>query len=586
MDRISQQISLLMFGSVVLCVALLAATVFAEPITTTTTLPPTTTTTLRPTTTTLALEDIDSATTIPPGSFRWLDVANQLFSQFYRENYNYTQADVEVTYEIVDGIFGGTLTAIDLKPNFAYQLKLTGIPGTPANERIGLAGRWWQEIWNGTQWANGQNLNDKGDGSSPNPNDETYFTRRDIPDLTSPTGLLYKFSGYLVFDYFITDDNGDAIISFEADSSYHVLWKTTQRIWTTIDGPIKTHTFDVDPVSSDAYDTDYGEAAVSIFGEWERLAVGGVFPEIGDEFVAQLILTEESFHGSGGQYAGGWAAAMGGEIIYGLPPTTTTLPPTSTTTSTTSTTTTLAPTTTTLPPTTTTVPTTTTTTLPPTTTTTEITVPATTSTSSTITTSTSSTTTTTPTDRDGDGVRDSGDNCLDDPNPEQEDVDGDGIGDVCDPDDVGGLSIRLVRVKAREPNRGRYSVQGELDASLMPSLVEDVASGGVVVIIESTTREVNTLTFGPADCSASSNGSIRCSEPATRSLLRFRKRLAPLFFKVSIVGRRLSFAQPFLAETPLVVRLQTVGDLLDRRDEIDNCLERAGGRVLRCREGG
>ena len=30
--------------------------------------------------------------------------------------------------------------------------------------------------------------------------------------------------GYLVFDYFITDESGDATFSFEANSSYHMLW--------------------------------------------------------------------------------------------------------------------------------------------------------------------------------------------------------------------------------------------------------------------------------------------------------------------------------------------------------------------------
>ncbi len=215
-----------------------------------------------------------------------------------------------MTYEIVAGSSGGTLTATNLKPNFAYQLKLNGIAGTPSNEAIGLAGRWLQEEWNGTQWANGQNLNNKGDGSSPNPNDVLYFARRDVADPTSPTGLRYKFTGYLVFDYFIAGENGVANFSFETASSYHVLWKTTQRTRTASDGPIKTATFDPDPALSPAYDTDYGDATISIFEEWERLPVGGIFPNIGDDFEAQLILTEESFHGSGGQYAGGWAAAM------------------------------------------------------------------------------------------------------------------------------------------------------------------------------------------------------------------------------------------------------------------------------------
>jgi probable HAF family extracellular repeat protein len=39
-----------------------------------------------------------------------------------------------------------------------------------------------------------------------------------------------------------------------------------------------------------------------------------------------------------------------------------------------------------------------------------------------------------PQDSDGDGILDNDDNCPDTPNPDQSDLDGDGIGDVCDPD--------------------------------------------------------------------------------------------------------------------------------------------------------
>jgi uncharacterized delta-60 repeat protein len=249
--------------------------------------------------------------TITDISYRWLDIADQEYSASYRSSYSYDPAQVSINYSPIGRTFAGTLSATNLKPNFAYQVKLVATSGTDANERIGLAGRWWQEEWNGTAWVNGHNLNDKGDGSSPNPNDEVYYANKDIPHPTSPTGLKYKYSGYLVFDYFITDKDGNAELNFEADSSYHVLWKTTQSTWTSSDGPIKSSTFDADD-SSAYYDTggdDFPVHIVRIFGEWERLPIGGVFLAPGD-YQAQFILTEESFHGSGGTYAGNWAQAI------------------------------------------------------------------------------------------------------------------------------------------------------------------------------------------------------------------------------------------------------------------------------------
>jgi hypothetical protein len=266
--------------------------------------------------------DIDSGLTSPTGDYRWRDVANQLYSANYRDNYNYTQASVQVVFDAVGSPFHGTLTAVNLKPNFAYQLKLVGTHWTSANERIGLAGRWWQETWDGSDWTNGKNLNHKGDGSSPNPNDIVYFYRHDLndPDLIdpkNPNGNLYRYTGYLVFDYFITDSAGNAVVEFVADSSFHVLWKTSQHAPTVDDGPIASSIFDAD--DSPAYDNteedDYPLQTVGVFGEWERLPVRGVYLEPGG-YQAQIILTEESFHGSGGSYAGTWAGAMGANIQF------------------------------------------------------------------------------------------------------------------------------------------------------------------------------------------------------------------------------------------------------------------------------
>jgi hypothetical protein len=263
--------------------------------------------------TTITMKDIDSGLPSPTGNYRWKDIANQNYGENYRNHYNYTQATVEVTYYTVENTLHGNLNAVNLKPNFAYQLKLVGSPGTPDNERIGLVGRWWQEEWNGTAWTNGQNLNNKGDGSSPNPNDITYFARKNIPDATSPTGLKYRYTGYLVFDYFITDDAGDVAYNFEANSSYHVVWKTSQQARIDADGPLKSSNFNVS-LPSPAYDIDYPVQTVNLFGEWERLPVGGIFLPAGS-YAAKMMLTEESFHGTG-QYDGNWAATMSADIQF------------------------------------------------------------------------------------------------------------------------------------------------------------------------------------------------------------------------------------------------------------------------------
>lgn len=264
------------------------------------------------------LADIDSGQPDPTGNYRWMDVADQLYSVAYRDSYDYTQADVTLQFFESDGSFHGYLIAAALKPHFVYQLKLAGIPGTASNESIGFTGRWWQEEWNGSAWVNGHNLNDKGDGTSPSPNDEDYVLRRDVPDASSPTGYHYRFTGYLPFEYVATDETGSLLVAFEQNSAYHVVWKTTQRAWTTGDGPPKTTTFDVqlpDPVG--AYDVDYPEAERTVFGEWERLPPGGVFLPTGS-YEADFVLTEESFHGSG--LAGGWAAAMGARISFEIIP--------------------------------------------------------------------------------------------------------------------------------------------------------------------------------------------------------------------------------------------------------------------------
>jgi hypothetical protein len=245
---------------------------------------------------------VDPNLTSPSGTYRWLDVADQAFGTAYQASNVYSGARVVVAYSNAGSKFYGTLTASDLKPNFAYQLKLVGTPGSADNEQIGFAGRWWQEEWNGATWINGQNVND-----------QTYIDNRNALYSSDPQVYRYRFIGYLVFDYFITKSNGDATILFETGSSYHVLWKTTQRPSTLNDGPTKTAIFD--PASSEpAYS---GSAhTVSIFGESERLPPVNL--QLG-EYNCQIVLTEESFHGSG-VLAGNWAGAMTADLNFQIGP--------------------------------------------------------------------------------------------------------------------------------------------------------------------------------------------------------------------------------------------------------------------------
>ena len=249
----------------------------------------------------------------PAGDYRWRDAAGHLYGDDFRAAYTYDRARVTVTFAPHGAVLAGTLEAAGLKPNFAYQFKLDGLPeeDPEANERLGLTGRWWEQVWDAAPgaWSAGGNLNDKGDGTSPNPNDRTYLDRRDAPDPGSPSGRRYRYTGYRVLDGFVTDSAGGATLPFVEDASWHVLWRTDQREPAAGDGPVKTATFDPTPGPDSAYAADYPPASVTIYGEWERLPAGGIRLPPG-VYRLRFLLTEESFHGVDGELSGSWAHAL------------------------------------------------------------------------------------------------------------------------------------------------------------------------------------------------------------------------------------------------------------------------------------
>ncbi len=262
----------------------------------------------------------------PPsaGAYRWRDVNGTIYAESYRNTYTYEQAAVLVEYESRGDTLRGHLTATNLKPNFAYQIKLEAEPDAAITDALGGAGRWWREQWDARleAWVSGWNLNSKGTGYSPTPNDSDYETQRGIASASSPTGLAFRFTAYLVFDYFVTDPNGDASIDFELRSSYHVLWKSGQsHARGADDGPEISVTV-TGPAGSPAYGTSGADPVeTTVFGEWERLPAGGIRLPAGTYNVA-LQLNEESFHETGLSYGGFWAGAVRAPITFhiGTPP--------------------------------------------------------------------------------------------------------------------------------------------------------------------------------------------------------------------------------------------------------------------------
>ncbi|MFP4029031.1 MAG: hypothetical protein ACLFWL_14670 [Candidatus Brocadiia bacterium] len=229
---------------------------------------------------------------------RFMDIGGAAYSREFITNFSYSGTEkrvpeVHVEYLPRAETFTGRIVARNLKPNFAYQLKLVGKKEDMKSfERIGFLGRWRAPLW-GTNF-----------------DDEQY---RNLPDKK-------RMRSYLFFDFFVTDGRGNAEREFYADSTLHVLFNAN---WQRKPGPEDSRPVTVPREVSNPgiyANPEVDLKPQQIYAQSESDANNSERPRIGHAFLppgnykATLALTEESFHAYGD--GGYWATVMSAPVQY------------------------------------------------------------------------------------------------------------------------------------------------------------------------------------------------------------------------------------------------------------------------------
>lgn len=214
--------------------------------------------------------------------------------------YDYNTADVSFTYDTpTDDQLTGTIEASNLQPHTTYQVKFIGKPtceypsegNNDTNEYIGYKGRWTC-------------LDCSCSGSGCNRSDSQYESNSHHKGDSSEC-----IGGYIVWDFFTTDSDGDATKVVITDNSYHVLRCNGGTCGVNNDSLLQ---------NSDCSGTSPNYpycVAGNVEGELERpgsIPCGGLTLGEGD-YELELVLTEECFHSS---CAGTWTAVMSTDIDF------------------------------------------------------------------------------------------------------------------------------------------------------------------------------------------------------------------------------------------------------------------------------
>ncbi|OVE77349.1 hypothetical protein BVX99_02825 [bacterium F16] len=208
-----------------------------------------------------------------PDTERWCDIADHFYTRRFVAGYSNRNSVVRVSISARGPSFKGRLEATGLKPNFAYQIKLAGdFSDRRGFEFIGKVGRWRL------------------------PGLGTNYT--DLDYETYPDDEKHTVEAYILFDYFVTNRDGEAVRDFELDSSLHVLWRNDQD-----DTGIEENTatiYSIDASDTTVYSSPvYQPVEVGIWAECELARYDSpdqIITLPPNTYTARLILTEESFH--------------------------------------------------------------------------------------------------------------------------------------------------------------------------------------------------------------------------------------------------------------------------------------------------
>jgi cysteine-rich repeat protein len=185
------------------------------------------------------------------------------------------------------------------------------------------------------------------------------------------------------------------------------------------------------------------------------------------------------------------------------------------------------------------------------------------------TTSTTTSTTIPCDDADGDAICAASDNCPSVANPEQTNLDGDGLGDPCDPVDasLNVVQVRLRRDSSSKSDNGSVTAKGDF---LTTSTIDAVhGAQGSALLVKDALGMVVQQAWAASECVTSGSGTLSCGALITKAKLKLRPiRSTPGQFRFATRLRRLAIQTPLAGPVTITI---SYGEGIDRVGSIGFC---------------